>query len=323
MQLTQILHSRVAALGAAALLAIIVAVSFFSGDIVPIMGNRGLAFPSTNLWIAFGGLSTCVNIVLLYGIAAGLSALNKAFNIMRSLTSLWAAMFLMFQCGTPMVSGQFSGSSVLAVIFLIVTAELFSCYGNPRRRRPVFLIFFILSGSSFFQYGYMFYIPVVALGMVQMRIMNARTAVAALLGVITPPWILFGTGILTFDDVSWPHFVSSLSAIDRPEVLSQLVATGATALLGIGFFVGNVFKLLSYNARNRAFNGFFAVMMLATIVLLAIDYNNLALYATLLSLLSAYQVAHFFSSRRHPKSYISILVVAAIPLATAVVTFLF
>lgn len=311
---TSFLHSRGATTVAALLLALLSVIAFSSGQVVPVGGNRGLALTSTNLWLPHGYLSLFINLALLLGAAAGMLALNKEYNIMRSITSLWASLFLITQCAVPSIDAQLTGGALLTVIFLADTALLFGCYDRPSRRRPIFLLFAILSGVSLFQYGYMFFIPVFIAGLAQMKILSLKSIVAALLGVITPQWILFGTGILSIDDVAWPRFVSSLSVISGREVILLMSAVGATALIGLGFFIGNFMKLLSYNARNRAFNGFLALMLLATVLLLVIDYHNIALYWPLLNLLAAYQTSHFFTSRRYTRSYIPILLIVALNL---------
>lgn len=312
--ITSFLHSRGATTVAAILLAALSLLAFGSDAIVSVEGHRGLILPSPNLWLPRGYMSLGVNLVLLIGAAAGMQALNKEYNIMRSLTSLWATLFLVNQCAVPSIDAQLTGGALLTVIFVMCAALLFGCYDRPARRRPVFLIFVILSGASLFQYGYMFFIPVFIAGMVQMKVFSFKSLVAAFLGMVTPQWILFGTGLLSIDDVAWPRFVSSLSVLSGREVIILMSAIGATAFIGIGFFIGNFMKLLSYNARNRAFNGFLALMLMATVLLLVIDYHNVALYWPLLNMLAAYQTAHFFTSRRFTRSYIPLLMIVVLDL---------
>lgn len=319
-QITQHLHSDGATIAAALLLVATTIVAMAAGVVLPIEGDRGLALPSTNLWLPHGWLSLWINLGLIGLIAICASALNKSFNIMRSLTSLWATMFIALMIPFPIIDGQLSGATLLPLIWLTDTALLYKTYDTPSRRRSIFLIFFLLSAASLIQYGYMFYIPVFAIGMVQMRVLNARSAIAALLGIVTTPWVMFGTGLLSIDDVSWPEFVSSFYATDTREMVVAIVVVGFSALLGAGFFLGNMVKLLSYNARNRAFNGFITISLLSTVVLLMIDYNNLALYSMLLNLLAAYQVAHFFSMRRATRSYIPILLIIALALGLYILT---
>lgn len=309
--ITSFLHSRGATLTAAVILTVLTAIAVTDGDVIPIEGNRGLLYPSTNTWLSQGWASAIASLCVTMVVAAAASALNKRYNIMRSLTSLWATMYIVMVCGFPSICGQFSGATLLPAIFVIASALLYRTYDNPGRRRSLFLIFFILSGASLFQYGYMFYIPVFAIGMIQMKVMNLKSLLAAAMGVITPPWVLFGSGLADIDSVQWPEFVNSLTVIESRDKILLLAGLGFTALLGVGFFMGNVMKLLSYNARNRAFNGFPAIGLIFTIIFIVVDYHNLALYSSLLCLLTAYQAAHFFSSRRQPQSYIVILTLMA------------
>ncbi len=312
--ITSFLHSRGAITVATFLLICLTLVAYTNDSVMPLEGNRALAFTSTNLWLPQGVISLSLNLIVIVSTAIAMQTLNKELNLMRSMTTLWPAMFLVAQCAIPSIDCLLNGGTLLAALFLISTALLFSCYDRPERRRPVFMIFTILSLASLFQYGYMFFIPIFIIGLVQMKIFSLKTLVAALLGIITPQWILFGSGLLSVEDVAWPEFVSSLSVLDVEGIVLLLLPIAATALIGIGFFVGNFMKLLSYNARTRAFNGFLAIMLPVTIFLSIFDYHNISLYWPLLNMLAAYQTAHFFTSRRFTRSYIPILIIVAMNL---------
>lgn len=314
-ELTAALHSRNCTALFISIVVIGTFVAYNAGAVIPIVGSRGLAFPSANEWLGVGQLSLWLNLALNGAIAVLAVAINKTYNIMRSLTGLWGSLFILFQGSLPMVAGQFYGGTLMCAVMLLIMSMMFSCYGDTTRRRRVFMIFLLLSAGSFIQYAYMFYIPVMFAGLVQMRIFDMKSVTAALLGLFTPPWILFGCGILSPDDVRWPEFVGTLSMLEVSDIVKIFVPVGLTALLGIVFFCGNVMKLLSYNAKNRANNGFLALLMIATVILILVDYSNLSIYVPLLSLTSAYQAAHFFSLRRHKRSYIPLLIIVAMYVA--------
>lgn len=321
--LTAFLHTRNCTVLAAVVVTAMTYIAYRSGAVVPIAGSRGLALPSANEWLAEGEVSLWLNLAVNAAIAGMATSLNKAFNIMRSLTGLWGTLFIVFQGALPLVTGQFYGGTLMCVAMLLVMAVMYSCYGDTGRRKRVFLVFLLMSAGTLIQYAYMFYLPVMFAGLAQMRIMDGRSVTAALLGLATLPWILFGCGVLSLGDVRWPEFVGTFSMLDVSDMVMVFVTVGLTALLGIIFLCGNVIKLLSYNARNRANNGFLALLMITTVVLILVDYGNLSIYLPLLSLTSAYQAAHFFSSRRHKSSYIPILLIIALYITLYVLNVIF
>lgn len=67
-------------------------------------------------------------------------------------------------------------------------------------------------------------------------------------------------------------------------------------------------EMLSYNSRIRAANGFLTTLMLATMLFIFIDYNNIMVYVVLLNILVSYQVGHYFATHiQSQNSYIGIL----------------
>lgn len=321
-KLLEHIHSRHILTASTLVLLCIVGGEWLSGATQPVEGDRGLLFPSANHWFKPGVLSTTLNLLLIFFSALVAQAINKRFNVMRSITGLWGAMFLVMAGALINLTNSFNGSTILVATMLIVTWLLYSCYDNSERRRRIFLIFFLLALGGTFQYAFLLYVPVVVLGMVQMKVLNLHTIAAALLGLITPPWIIIGGGIVDPADIKMPTLIATWAADLSTDKLLTLVTLGLIALLGIGFYLGNFLKLLSYNARNRAFNGFQTLLLFSTIVLALVDYTNLALYSLLLAMESAYQIAHFFTIRRLPQSSIVILAIFALFIIFALSTIL-
>lgn len=306
---TEFLHTRGASLCAAVALLVLTLVSYSRGEIDMPGNAAGLVFDSADGWLPDNLFSLILNVGLLCMLSEALVAVNKGFNIMRSMTSMWSMMFLVFECMWPGVSARFSGATLMPVIYIVAMVLLYSCFERPDRRRRVFLIFFMLAVSSLFNYCYMFMIPVFALGLLQMRVLSLRSAIAAMLGVVTPLWILLGSGLVTIDDLHWPGFATPLSHIERTDVMLLVLSVGYVGLTGVGFLIGNAFKMLSYNAKNRAYNGFLALSLVAVIMLCAIDYANMTGYVTLLAVTASYQVAHYFTLRRSTRSYIPVMLI--------------
>lgn len=311
-QLTKYLHDRGSAVTAIIITAVATVVAFSMGVVTPIEGYRGILYPSPNLWIADSTVSMAVNVLFMIGLAIACIIINKTFNIMRGQTAIWATFFLFFTAALPSIAGQFYGGTLLCVVMVAVTALMFTCYSSADASRRIFLMFFLVTVTALVQYAAMFYLIVLLPGLAQMRVLNLKSVIAAVVGIVTPPWILFGCGIASPLDVQWPEFVGTLGSLNSAGMLITFSTIGITILLGIFAFCGVIMKVISYNAKYRAANGFWSILMLSTMLLLLIDYNNLAIYIPLLNFTAAYHLAHFFSNHRNPRSYIPILSILAL-----------
>lgn len=76
------------------------------GDVVHMPGNNGFGLPSANEWIDNSAVSLVVSLALNITISFLLLYLNKRFNIIRSVSMLFAGMFLVMQGGQPSLMGQ-------------------------------------------------------------------------------------------------------------------------------------------------------------------------------------------------------------------------
>ena len=305
--ITSFFHAKSSVLVLALLACLSSVLAWDYSAVVPIVGNLGFGLPSANLWLPFNLTSAGINLCLNLGVALLTVYINRAFNVLRSLTSLVATMFLAMQIASPSVLGQFYGGTLLAIVAMLGIMLLFSVFTDPVGQRRVFLIFFLLGGAAFTQVAYLFYVPVFMLGCVQMRVFTFRTFLAALLGLITPPWILFGFGIVGPGEMRWPGMVVAWSLFDEADKLQALVTVGFTLLVGTVFTVANILKILSYNSRVRAFNGFLTMLLIFTAIFILVNFNDFTFYIPLLNCLVAYQVGHFFTYRRHRRSYVPIL----------------
>lgn len=310
--IVRFLHSRFAAvlLGMAAVAC--AGVSYGAGDVIPITGSKGLWLASANLWLAPGVVSLLLNLLLCCGIALAMIILNKRFNLIHSTSVLFAGLFMVMQSALPSVAGQFYDGTLLCIAIMACSGILFAAFHEPGATRQVFLIFLLLTMCAFTQYAYVVYIPVFLIGCAQMRIVNGRTMTAALLGLITPIWILAGFGLIDIREITLPEFTNIFAAIRNRELLQMSVTTGVTVLLCIMTGAGCMLRTYSYNTNGRTFNGFIYVVSIITIVLVFIDYTNVATYLPTLNSCAAYHTGHFFAIYNRRLSYIGILAVIAI-----------
>lgn len=233
--------------------------------------------------------------------------LNRRFNLLRSMTMLYGVMFGFLQIASPEELGYFNSGILLAAVMGVCLVLMFGIYARPWLRRRVFLVFLLLSAGVTQQYAFAVYIPVMLLCCVQMRVFNARCLVAALLGVITPWWLLLGFGVIAPSDLHLPELKAVFSDISLQESL-QL---GAAALLAATLFVVcmalNFFRTIAYNARSRAYNGAVLLTGFVTIAAMLFDYGNITAYMPLLNVCAALLCAQFFVLHRTPRSWIGIV----------------
>ncbi|MDE6345729.1 MAG: hypothetical protein K2L55_03565 [Muribaculaceae bacterium] len=297
-RLNRYFHSR----NCTALMFVIAAVMAYmalrSGNVDEITGSRGTVFPSPNRWLPQGGVSLAVSLLLTALTAVSFIGLNKVYNFMRAPSALTSSLYTVMLASLPLASAQFYGGTLMCVVLMGVTALMFGCYGDSSSNRSVFLMFFILSLASLVQYAFMFYIPVAVIGLAQMRIFNLRSIIAVFTGIVCPVWILYGFGVMDFSDIRWPQFTSTLARLSLPGMITVFTAVGLTMILGFTAMCANLMKILSYNAKFRAYNGFLTLLLIFTILFIIVDYTNLSAYFPILCLTSAYQIAHYFSIRR-------------------------
>lgn len=305
------MHSRAFGMGVAAIVTVCAVLFYLTGNSLPLAGDKGLALPTANEWFGNQHLSFAASIIVNGAIVFIMLLLNKVYNVFRSISSLNIALFAAMQLATPDLLTQFYTGTMLALIVPLCLLLLFNCYRAPTLTRHIFLIFLLLSFFTATQYCYGLYAIAFMLGIGQMRIFNARSIIAALLGIITPWWIMIGFGIISISDIAIPSFVSVFSVIDHSDTLLLLTTMGLTAFAMILCFSLNLLKTIAYNARARAINGSFTVISLLTIVCACADYRNIVSYIPMLNFCASMEITHYFSTHRGEKSFIPVLILLA------------
>ncbi|MDE6081990.1 MAG: hypothetical protein K2F70_06945 [Muribaculaceae bacterium] len=305
-EITRFFHNRGGFLFVALTSVVMTLAAYFAGVIPPLTGEDGLFFLPPGEWIANPITSLVVSLAVNFMTGYAMVLITKQFNTIRSLSRLMATFFIIMQTATPALMGEFSSGTFLTAVMVLETALLFSCYDNKAAIRRIFLLFFILTSCGLCCFSMLLYIPFFLPALAQMRMFGFRQVIAALIGVITPFWLLLGFGIITLDDFYIPEIYTIVNCIPSL-TLPQLSVIVLTTLSGIIFMVSNLMKLLSYNAQIRAYNGFLLLMFFATLLLMFVDTNSITVYIPMLNLTAAYQIAHFFAERRHRRSYLAII----------------
>lgn len=314
---TSLAHTRAFSVGlAVAACAAAILMRLYNGDTMT-GSEEGLALPPAGQWLPTGTADIAGGIVASAATMVLMLLLNKFYNIMRSMTSLYVAFFAMMQLAVPDVMTRLYTGSLVAVVVPACMLLLFSCYRNPDSTRRVYLIFLLLSTCTLTQYAFLPYIAAMFIGCWQMRIITRRSLAAMFMGLLTPWWILLGFGIIEPGDIQMPRFENIFSVIDPEDGLLLLVTVGLSTLTALACFVLNVFKTIAYNARTRAYNGSLTIMTLTTIAAMCVDYRNLPSYIPMLNFCAAMQAGHYFSTHRADKSIIAIAIIIAVYAALA------
>ncbi len=236
---------------------------------------------------------------------------NRTFGIVRSTSKLFVGLFPLAVCATPQGPGLAMNPLLMCLVMMLAMMIMYTIYMRPASTRRVFLVFTMISAGGCLSYGYIFFLPVMLLVAAQMRCLTTRSLLAALIGVITPFWILLGFGCISLGDFLAPDILwispESWAIISAP----QLAAMGILVIVSMISMIFNVIRVYRFNARARAFNGVLATLTLWTIIFLLFDFGNAIDYLPLLAALGALQVALYFELDRGRRAYILTLLLMA------------
>lgn len=304
--ITRFFQSRFGSLVLTLIAMIAIVVAYCCAD-VPVLPPSQSPFPgmlyfgiSDPLW------SLGASLLLMCGSMLILSIINGVFNLLRSTTLLFVGLYAVMQAATPLVSVHFTGGLVLNFVMMMALTLMYTTYMNAERNKRVFLAFFIVAFGGMALYAFTPYLLVLLVGCAQMRCLRLRSFIAAILGIVTPLWLMWGFGVVSIDMLQPPHFSSIFEHLDSPDTTHLLITASITIIASLIITLGNLVKVYNFNARMRAFNGLFATITLATILLCVVDYGNIIAYMPLLNCCTAMQVTLMFRIRGG-RSYLPVL----------------
>lgn len=273
--------------------------------------DMGLWLPSPGLWIADPSTSFAFALAGSLVIGLVMIAVNMVFNLLRTVSVMFAGLFMLLQSSIPTELTRFSGAPLLALVMLLSMTALYASYQSPTHTRRVLLIFMLLAAGSMCQYGFVPYFAVALIGCSQMRLLTFKGLLAALMGTVAPLWCCWTFGViepgtLRLPPMPDPHLFFSLPVAPK---LTAAVAVSLTAGLVCGSL--NLMKVISMNARTRAMHGFLSVTGIASGLLCIVDFNNVIFYACLLNACTAFQVAFTVRLYSQRRAYIAVLALAA------------
>lgn len=279
-----------------------------TGSVAPFPSGNTFAFSSLSTLFADSPLlSFTLAIITLVGTAGVMVWINSQFNLLRTVSVFFVAFFIFTACCVPTVTAQFGAPLLLAFTVMLCVWIMFSIYAAGRSSRRVFLVFALLSTGGLFDYGFLLYVPVFIAGLGQMRLFRLKKLVAMALGVITPPWIAYGMGFVDTFTVPRLYHTPLSDILSVAGGIPFLVTVGVLIATEAIFGVINLFRILGFNARARAFNGLLSLVAVSTAVYAVINFTHLWLYVPLICATVALQTGLFFRYYANRRAYLVML----------------
>lgn len=251
------------------------------------------------------------NTLLLLGVAGILASLNRTYNLLRTISVFFVSFFLFITFSVPRIASGLTVGTPLALAVVLCTWILFSLYNVRMSDRRIFLIFTILSCGTLSDWHFAFYIPVFLVGLGQMRIFRFKKVVAAIIGLVTPVWIVWGLDLMPLPRLPHIFFTPPSILMEMPDSWPLLCTAALTMVTGFLTGCVNLLRILGFNARSRSYNGFIAMLGIVTGVFAIVNFTALPVYLPLLNACVALQVGHFFRLTASRRGYIAVLLLLA------------
>lgn len=275
--------------------------------LVPV--NHGILFPSPSQWsFMTPGLSRWLAVGLNVAMGALMIWMNRRFNLLRTMSVLFVGLFMLMECATPTALTHFTSGQCAAIVVTGCVFGMLSAYNAPGLTRRIFLVFCVVAACSLFQWGFPVYLAVMMIGCAQMRIFSWRSVAAALLGVVTPVWIVLGLSLATPGDIHLPQLVNPYEGVAPQRVIQLFSAVAFTLLAATVTGIANLIHVLGKNARTRAFNGLLSLTGIVTGAMAVLDFTNIEFYIPLLNALTAMQTGYFFRTFAARRAYIAVTI---------------
>lgn len=123
--------------------------------------------------------------------------LNNRFALIRIRSRMMGVTFLALIAACPFLQGN-ALAYLPAIGLTLAYFPLFAGYQSPRTSHRAFYAFLAVGLSAWAYPPLILLAPILLFGMaVQLRSLSGRTLVSALLGLLTPAWLLLGWGLWT------------------------------------------------------------------------------------------------------------------------------
>ena len=228
--------------------------------------------------------------------------LNIMFRYIKTYNCfVFAAIFVLLQGINPFLSTRFFSGTAMCVVVVLSLFFMFEQYGKRNYAgQGIFLVMALLSFFSIYHYVFFLLIPLFVLGFAYMRVLDVRGVFATIFGVVTPYWIMLGTGLEPLSAFQAPHITQVWSSAPafagKGWAITMAIVTVALTVL---LTVSNLKTMLNYSVHVRAYNNFFIALSVFVVLMMAIDYNDFLIYMPLLNMCFAIQYGHWYVISLH------------------------
>lgn len=257
-------------------------------------------------WSVMGSWCRYVEFVLALLAALAMVLLNKHFTFLGGMTMLFVSLTLLAVPSLSVAVGGMADGMLMALVYLVLTHMLFSLFEQRDFTTRIFTLFVIIAGFSLIESAFVWMLPLFFFGVVQVRSMSIRGILAAVFGILTPYWIVLGSGLVPTDALVWPHVDSAFSGAG-----AALAVAGGVLAVGMAAIGVNSFTLISYRLQLRTYNGFTLMAILWAVIMIVADSGNASLYIPVLIVNVAMQLAHCLNAKPYRRRYIAVLLIMA------------
>lgn len=276
-------------------------------------GSAGICFPSPNQW-QIPSILSFISVLVLTSVCVMLSlGLNTRFsNLIPGTGVLYATMFLIGQGAVPWSNSGLSSSLILLTVSLICIHILFSLYGQKNASKGIFIIFSTLAWGAMIQYAFILLIPIFLLGAMFLSVLRIRETGAAILGILTPFWIITGFDIITIQDIELPTLTNLFYTFTTPgSLFYMLITLGFSSLVMMLLTVSNAMSP-SAGQQQRSYLAFINLLGISTVWYMVFDSSNILAYSSLLMFSLGFQTARYAALPRHKFAYLPVVITVPI-----------
>lgn len=238
--------------------------------------------------------------------------LVRRHNLHHSLSDTYAAMMLLMGAALPAACGALQPGLLLLPVMLLCVALMFGMYQSPDRTRRCMVVFLCLGAGAMVNVGFVLFVPVMFIGLAQMRVFTPRMVAAALIGLLVPYWLAWAFGCITISDFIIPLGYTVPAGDQLLQSLPQVCAVAVTMLAGLITASVNMLVIYTRNARTRALNGLLLILGTVSGIACVADWPNMLFYVPLLCGCTAYQIGLFYSLYAKQRPYMFVLTLMSI-----------
>ncbi len=264
----------------------------------------------------FATNSPTLSLVVQWGIMILASSLYyKALGLLPIWGTRFSLPFLIFNIFYCTQVGMkfLSVSSVVTVVFILITLIMTQAFHVRRAVEASFLMSVMLSTLSCIWYPALYYIGILIIGMLMMRILNFKTLLSFAVGYYLPRWLVYaymydtGQSIdskFGFDQL-W-HFkpdiihIIAQQSISTVE-LSKMLCIAFIITLGIFTALFTANNIIKEKAKAKTVLYFFIILSLYSSIFIIIDSKYWLEHLAVLNITQTVLLSHYIARSKNNK----------------------